>query len=154
NGSGVTIKTGDVAILGDKIGTNLTGNIALPNAQNGVLIQGGGVVVGGTVAGARNVISGNAADGILVQNVTRGGVNIQGTSVGTWAAGTATRLHQAVGVALRGSSGVTVGGTVAGAGNVISGNNGAGVSATGGSNILVAGNLVGTDATGTVSVAN
>src|SRR6185369_8389347 len=65
--------SGNNVIQGNFIGTNAGGTAALPNGDL-VLKQGGGValtasnnnVIGGTNAGARNVISGNANYGLLL----------------------------------------------------------------------------------------
>lgn len=152
--TGILVKSGSALILGNKIGTNFDGNTAVGNGKDGVLIQTNQVTVGGTTAAARNVISGNKQYGIYVNSVGTAGVTIQGNYIGTNAAGSAALANQASGVNIINSNGVTVGGTVAGAGNVVSGNTSSGVAIGGGSGILVAGNMVGTDALGATAVAN
>src|SRR5687768_6183774 len=61
NGSaGVQFYTGAAygnKFLGNYVGTDRTGMKALGNATTGVAVQGPGNVIGGTVAGSRNVIS-------------------------------------------------------------------------------------------------
>jgi hypothetical protein len=105
-----------------------------------------GGTIGGTVAGAGNLISGNHEYGIAVD----GGITtIQGNWIGTAATGTAA-VGNGVGIGFAGLNS-TVGGTVAGAGNVISGNRDAGIMSYGG---LVEGNRIGTDSTGTYALAN
>ncbi len=55
-----------IVIQGNYIGTDMDGLDAIPN-QTGVLIENAsGVLVGGTEPGARNIISGNAGDGIMI----------------------------------------------------------------------------------------
>jgi parallel beta-helix repeat protein len=160
-GSGVFITqtAGSTVVQGNFIGTNLDGTEALGNSVFGVLVWANQVTIGGTASGAGNVISGNGgsdvteAFGIVVSDV-KAGVTIQGNFIGTNAAGTATLGKQRIGVFLVASNGVTVGGTAAGAGNVISGNASEGVNVRTGSNNLVAGNLIGTDVSGNSAVAN
>src|SRR5262249_52449770 len=53
-------------VMGNLIGTDITGKKALANSQDGIEISGSGVVIGGTAPGDGNVISGNAGDGILM----------------------------------------------------------------------------------------
>jgi hypothetical protein len=81
------ITSGEGAVVvGNRIGTNAAGAAAIPNSL-GLYFSGGDVVVGGTSAGARNLISGNGV-GIYVQ--TEGGagrVRITGNRIGTNAAG-------------------------------------------------------------------
>jgi len=124
--------SGNNVIQGNFIGTNAGGTAALPNGDL-VLKQGGGValtasnnnLIGGTNAGARNVISGNANYGLLLNagngNVVQGnfiGVDVNGAALGNTARGIQV---------LNSSHDCTIGGTAAGAGNVIAFNGGPGV---------------------------
>jgi parallel beta-helix repeat protein len=53
------------------IGTNATASAALPNAANGIDIQGSSQnLIGGTVPGTKNVIAGNALRGVFVESGT------------------------------------------------------------------------------------
>jgi CSLREA domain-containing protein len=124
NGSaGVTTDfgTGNV-IQGNLIGTDATGTAAIPNGT-GIYITGNNQTIGGTAAGAGNVISANASDGIDLQSAN--GSTIEGNLIGTDVTGTIALGNHGVGLGIAGSSGVTVGGTAAGEGNVIAFNNGA-----------------------------
>ena len=122
--------------------------------------------IGGTTAGAGNLVSGNIGAGIVVDNYNGtgapSGVVIEGNQVGTNAAGTAAIPNQ-VGTQFNGSGieiisapSATIGGTAAGAGNLISGNAGSGVYITGSSATgnFVEGNYIGTDKTGNVAIGN
>ena len=125
NGTGVRITvagtTGNV-VVGNLIGTNASGTGAIANSADGVNIDtADGNTIGGTTAGARNVISGNTGNGI---SLTNGADNelIQGNYIGLNAAGTAALANNASGISVDSTSNnATIGGTVAGAGNVISG---------------------------------
>src|SRR5262249_6417956 len=145
-GSGVVVKSGPTVIVGNKIGTDLAGAAALANTENGVSILSDQVTVGGTTAAVRNLISGNTQNGILVQNFTATAILIQGNYIGTDLGGASSIASQQTGVAVSNTAGLVVGGTVAGAGNVISGNTVNGISTSGGSKITVAGNRIGTNA--------
>ena len=115
------------AIQGNSIGTNLAGTAAVPNPF-GVLIEGGATnnSVGGTAAGAGNLISGNTNVGVEIAQAGTTGNVVQGNLIGTKADGT-TALANGLGVFVTGTAANTIGGTAAGAGNVISGNTGDGV---------------------------
>jgi CSLREA domain-containing protein len=115
-------------VEGNYIGLNVTGTAALGNTNQGVAVFGTSTnnTIGGTAAGAGNVVSGNGNRGIQVGVAGAGGIVIQGNKVGTNAAGTAGIPNGAAGVVL-GSASHTVGGTVANAGNLIAFNTGAGV---------------------------
>src|SRR5207237_10730631 len=108
--------------------------------------------IGGNTAAARNVISGNASVGIKLFDGTMTGVVIQGNYIGTNAAGTAA-IGNGTGVYLLRANNIAIGGTAAGAGNVISGNSGGGIDLTG-SNNVIQGNLIGTNAAGKAAVGN
>jgi hypothetical protein len=136
--SGIVIAGTDNFLQGNKIGTNSAGTAALAN-PNGVDIAGGSQnTIGGTSVGAGNTISGNLYDGVefLGGSDTTGNL-VQGNLIGTNASGTAAVPNGEVGVFIDGAKGNTIGGTIAGAGNTISGNS-QGVHLTAGA----AGNLV------------
>src|SRR5437763_7447727 len=109
------------------------GSTALGNVNHGIQIfNASSNTIGGTTAGAGNVISGNSNNGIFLLNT--GNVNnnlIQGNLIGTNAAGTAALPNGNAGIVLGGSLGAltnnTIGGTTAAARNVISGNTGVGI---------------------------
>jgi CSLREA domain-containing protein len=145
--------TGNV-VVGNYIGTDRTGTVALPN-QYGVWLTtaASGNTIGGTTAADRNVISGNTKSGVLISwNGTDNNV-VRGNYIGTNAAGTAALANGDSGFSILGGPlNNTLGGTTAGARNVISGNNPAGVYIAGG--VVVEGNFIGTDATGTYGIPN
>jgi hypothetical protein len=155
---------GNNLIAGNFVGTNAAGTVALPNGFGGGPAVGHGVLisdmagntVGGTTAGARNVISGNLNDGLLISGAGAMHNLIAGNYIGTNAAGTAALPNSGDGVAIAAAPNNTIGGTVPGASNVISGNqeNGVEVSDTGASGILIAGNFIGIDAAGTAALGN
>ncbi|AWM41150.1 FG-GAP repeat protein [Gemmata obscuriglobus] len=141
-------------IAGNYIGIDAGGTTAVPNPA-GVLINGAANnTVGGTVAGARNVISGNASHGVSIQSPGTTGNVVQGNFIGTNAAGTAAVGNASGVVVTFGPANNTIGGTTAGSGNVISGNTALGVQLATVTGIVVAGNYIGTDPSGTAAVAN
>lgn len=109
-----------VRIAGNRIGTSADGNAAIGNGETGILLNGNNHMIGGSSAGARNLISGNAGSGITASS--GGASSIQGNYIGTNAAGTAAVANTAYGVRVYQTSGLSIGGTVVGAGNLISGN--------------------------------
>src|SRR5204863_7896560 len=62
-----TCTNGTNLVQGNFIGTDVTGTAALGNHFAGVDIRGDDNTIGGTTAGARNVISGNDQDGVLIE---------------------------------------------------------------------------------------
>jgi hypothetical protein len=149
-GSGVRIDAVGCLVEGNYIGTNAAGNAALGNGQSGVDARSNADTIGGTAAGAGNLISGNAPYGIFLTGAAATGIVVQGNFIGTNALGTAALPNQ-YGVVM-GSGNNTLGGTAAGARNVISGNTYLGVNA--GTASVVQGNFIGTDFTGTAKVPN
>ena len=117
-------------VQGNYIGTDVTGTLDVGNTQTGIRLQGGPQTIGGTVAGARNVISGNDGSGIEFISATTG-VLIQGNFIGTNAAGTGA-VPNGRGVIFNSNAptGNTVGGTAAGSANRIAFNTGAGIEST------------------------
>ena len=142
-------------IKGNYIGTNAAGTVALGNTSHGIEIANFGQpnttnLIGGTEAGAGNLISGNFSLGV---GAAAPSTVIQGNLIGTDATGT-QKVGNGQGVSITGQN-CTLGGTTPGARNVISGN-GTGVSVSLGNNgsITFKGNYIGTDITGTLKVGN
>jgi titin len=142
-------------LTGDFIGTDKTGGYALPNHAHGVLITSYASqnTLGGTSLAARNVISGNAYNGVAFSNDILN--TVLGDYIGVNAAGTAALPNGAHGVFFSGSSSDTIGGTGPGTRDVISGNSEYGVYITSGSTKITAdGDYIGTDYTGANRVPN
>ena len=159
SGNPVGIHIGDSSVSGTRIqgnyiGTSAAGDQPIPNSASGILLWGTNNVIGGTGAGAGNVISGNGFAGIDLGPGSTGTV-IQGNFIGTNAAGTAP-MGNDLGIFVNFSPRNIVGGTESGAGNVISGNLSLNLSINGidASGNTVQGNYIGTDASGTVALEN
>ena len=167
-GAGVELTGGAVSenqVQGNLIGTNPSGTTTLPN-QTGVLIEQGATsnLIGGlssssrgTLTGAGNIISGNTGSGVLIEGTATENNSVLGNDVGTDIHGAIAIGNGVAGVQIaQGATSNTIGGAVAGSGNLISGNNNAGVLITDpmtGDNV-VQGNSVGTNAAGTSAIAN
>ncbi len=143
------------AIQGNYIGTNRDGNSALPNEGDGINISGADNTIGGSFAGAGNVISANGEDGVAVRDQSASGNQIQGNLIGTDRSGNVV-LGNSYGVSVTNAPNNTVGGTTAGARNIISGNNLSGLllEGTTASGNVVQGNYIGTDIQGTSALGN
>jgi hypothetical protein len=152
----LTTNTTGNSILGNYFGVNAGGTVALPNQKSGIAIIGGtSNLIGGTVAGAGNVLSGNGEYGIDIRSTGTVGNFVQGNLIGLDAGGAYAIPNAISGLLLfDGEQSNTIGGNIPGARNVISGNINAGINITGTSNNLIAGNCIGTDITGTNSVGN
>ncbi len=140
---------------GNYIGTDEEGTDDVPNGFTGVRLVGGeGVTVGGTAAGAGNVISGNATNGVEVEASDEN--TISGNYLGPDATGTAAPGGQNVGVQIKGGTSNLVGGTSAAARNVISGNESTGVNLSGASVVAnaVEGNYIGLEPDGNTPLPN
>lgn len=105
-------------------------------------------VIGGTTPVARNLISANLYDGVRDYGGLFG--SVQGNLIGTNPSGTAAMGN---GIGIFTQEGATIGGTVPGAGNVVSGNLGAGIG-TGTNSATIINNLIGTSADGTKALGN
>jgi hypothetical protein len=138
-------------ILGNFIGVTINGDSAGTGGR--VVINTPATTIGGTIAGARNVIVGEVT--IVTANTA---VNlIQGNYVGTNAAGTVALSGRGI---FLDTVATTVGGTTPTARNLISGNTLPGVrittanSALPASSNLVQGNFIGTNVNGTADLGN
>lgn len=157
-GNGVvagTTTTLSVRIESNFIGTNAQGTAPIPNDGDGVMTQSGvGAslvsVIGGETAAQRNIISGNRGNGVSVGPFEADGVEVLNNYIGTDVTGMVEVGNQGHGVEAAGS-GLVIG--KLGAGNLISGNGGAGVHLRY-VDTLVQTNLIGTDVSGTSDLGN
>ena len=136
-------------VLGNLIGTDRTDTQSYGNFGNGVEIDGGGVdnTIGGTTPGAGNVIANSFANGVLISGTTAIGNLFQGNMIGTDFTG--TQQFPSFDDSIEIDEGVdnTIGGSTAGAGNVIVDSNGDGVQILGSdaTGNLIQGNMIGLD---------
>lgn len=155
---------GSDTIEGCFIGTDATGLIARGNTQvtsappaAGVLVECAGNTIGGTEPGQGNLIAANDC-GVRIVGVSATGNTVAGNTIGLDASGRLGVGNHTAGVYIESASSNTIGGPVAGARNVISGNAGAGVRIQSGvaaaDNNAIQGNYIGTDATGTIAAGN
>jgi parallel beta-helix repeat protein len=155
--NGINIASSSAIIQGNFIGTNSAGTSALGNSPAGIRINGASAcTIGGTTTAARNVISGNNGDGILLTNSATNNT-VQGNYIGVDATGTSelSNTGNSLGaVNIVSSNNNTIGGSAAGAGNVLSGGDGAnafGIQINQSSNTTVQGNIIGLNAAGTAA---
>ena len=132
------------------IGTDAAGMNAVGNVSGVELIGPGNTI-------SDCVISGNTSDGILISGVSAAGNTVTGSKLGTDVSGTKA-LGNGDGVdIINNSSSNTIGGTVNGSENVISGNAVTGINVLGDVNAtanLIEGNLIGTDISGKHAIGN
>ena len=147
SGAAIHLLSNKNVVQGNYLGTDVTGTAAGPGNSQGVLIDdASNNTIGGTGAGAGNVISGNSGDGI---DILSDGNFVLGNKIGTNAAGTAALGNGTPGVGSGGAGVRFFGGafnTVAN--NVISGNVNEGIffhGDLGASHEMVLGNFVGTN---------
>jgi hypothetical protein len=149
---GVALSSGSTGNLvqGNLVGLNAAGTVGLPNSFAGVGIYGGASAntIGGFSSGARNVISGNANDGVVITGATSTGNLVAGNYIGLNPSGTSALGNGWTGVDVQGN---TANNTVAS--NVISGNGNYGIYVVGSFNSIW-GNLIGLNAAGSAPVGN
>ena len=156
NGDGIEVTAGSNVITGNLIGVDLDGSDQ-GNGANGVLITtAANNVLGDSAPSARNIISGNASDGIEINGAGATNNLVQGNFIGTDPFGTNDVGNTADGIYVTAAAFNTIGGSSSGAGNVISGNNSDGIeiNGAGSSNNVVQGNFIGTTVTGTAALGN
>jgi hypothetical protein len=156
---GIEVLDNSCQIVGNFIGTNAAGTAASANSQDGIRISNASNnTIGGTTVASRNLVSGNGIDGIHIVgtvSLPATGNVVDGNFVGTEASGVAALGNVDFGIEIDGGNNNTVGGTAAGAGNVVSGNGADGVELDNGAqNNVIEANLVGVAADGTTSLGN
>jgi hypothetical protein len=179
--TGLVLSSGQSTVQGNRIGTDLTGTRELGNGfdpsaiflgqpingTDGIIACGGSNIIGGAGAGQGNLVSANRGDGIFL-----GGDNnvVRGNRVGTNAAGTSALPNHVSGIGSRtqpfdgvgfcqqapaGPGGShTIGGTMPGAVNLVSGNLANGIDLVATHDDTIAGNRVGTNARGSAPLGN
>src|SRR5262249_7924134 len=121
-------------VQGNYIGTDVTGTRAVDNGYqgsgDGVVVDGAtATVVGGTAAGAGNVLSGTHRYGLYLGLTSYS--TVQGNYIGTDFSGANGLGNGLDGIFLSGTDNNLIGGTMSGARNVISANNGYGIDSAG-----------------------
>jgi hypothetical protein len=148
--------SGGHTVVGCFIGSTTYGTAGLPNTV-GIDVTSNGNVIGGTSAAARNLISGNAGEGLYI-----GGDStvVSGNFIGTDITGTAALANGNAGVHIELGSNNNIGGGILPSRNLISGNSsgisgdGDGVWINGGTGNKIRGNYIGVDVTGLSGLAN
>ncbi len=140
-------------IAGNLMGTDVTGHTKITTSGGSVLVQSGtNNTIGGTSAGARNVMTDSVILGTDGSTSASGNL-VQGNFIGTDVTGTIA-LHCKLECIRVIDQNNTIGGAAAGAGNRIGGSNGPAGIQVQGSGTVVQGNFIGTDETGTVRIPN
>ncbi|WP_182870109.1 Calx-beta domain-containing protein [Rhodopirellula sp. JC639] len=154
---GIRIRGGNGhRIEGNRIGTTIDGTAAIANSNDGIHLYAGAreVTIGGPTVAHRNIISGNAFDGIEINGQSTRENRVTGNFIGTDALGLAA-IPNLDGVELDNTSGNFIGSPEHGGGNLLSGNSSDGIEvvreATGN---LIRANRIGTDHTGMHAIAN
>ena len=145
--------TDNHVVTGNFIGTDSTGNVALPNLAGITLTNVAfGSLIGGTTFADRNVISGNTTSGLRIENGARN-ISVLGNYVGLSADGQADLGNGTNGIEIDDASGNTIGNGTLNGRNFISGNDNWGVDIQflADSNTVI-GNVFGTDSAGTTGV--
>ena len=156
-GDGIEINAAsNNVIVGNFIGTDVTGEIDEGNSGHGVLIVGGtNNRIGGTDAADRNLISGNDSDGIHIQDSNPAAIRVRGNFIGTDKDGLEDLGNGDDGVELDNADGHTIGGDVLASRNVISGNGGNGIRLTDNAdNNTIQGNYIGLGRDGSTALGN
>jgi hypothetical protein len=138
------------------IGVNLAGTLASAN-YNGIKITATstGTIIGGTLSGKGNVISGNGNHGIYIENSSNNTV-IKGNYIGINATGTLALPNSQCGIRQTNTTiGITIGGPSVYERNIISGNSQQGIFLdNGANNSIIKGNFIGVGSDGITKVAN
>jgi HYR domain len=154
-GNMITLETAasNCVVEGNFIGTDPTGTNDSPRVTFiGVKALSPGNRIGGTSPGARNVFGGCTSAGINLTGAAGTNNTVQGNYIGTDKTGTKA-IANGTGINVDSSLNL-IGGIPPGAGNLISGNSGSGISITSASTNVVEGNLIGLAITGASALPN
>lgn len=145
----------DNRIVGNRIGTDDTGTVAIPNEAGVTVRASARTAIGGLEPGEGNLISGNVVGGIVILDAMAQAVSILGNRIGTDASGTAAVPNGTYGIlAIQAGRGHVIGDGTPGGRNVISGNTLSGIALADVVDVAILGNTIGTDVTGRVELGN
>jgi parallel beta-helix repeat protein len=111
SGNGIWIETGAMTntVIGNYIGTDISGRVAIPNIEGGIMLWGGQFnVIGGSTPAERNVISGNSEDGVQIRDTTTLSNIISSNYIGTDVDGTNPLANERHGISIESSRGNTI----------------------------------------------
>ena len=142
------------SITGNNIGLNAAGTASVLNTDDAIYLSTAGTTtIGGSAVGDGNVINATfGKTGIDIWNTAN--TTIQGNLLGTDAAGTTRLSGGSFGINAFSAANTQIGGTAAGAGNVIAGYSVTGInfSMAASSGSAIQGNFIGTDTGGTIDL--
>jgi Ca2+-binding RTX toxin-like protein len=129
-------------VVGNYIGTNISGTAALGNPVGVWIAVGENNIIGGTTPQEGNVISGNQMGVFLNSNLVTGN-RVIGNYIGTQADGSSPLPNTSYSV-IADKTGVNnrLGGTAAGEGNTIAFSGSSGIQVTGGNGLAILGNSI------------
>jgi len=162
NGAGVVMEAVEAAfvdgpirnrVLGNYIGTAVSGLTAIPNNVGVALLNGKQNLIGGTNINEGNLISGNTGVAVYLERARSN--YVQGNLIGTTFLGLSA-LSNLAGVRIADSAGNVIGGTTVATRNVIAGNtlDGIRIGGTHSTNNIVLGNYVGVNLSGASALGN
>lgn len=130
-------------VQGNTIGAAAGGLLAVPNAV-GIVLRDGTTenTIGGVTTGARNIISGNTLEGMVLTGDDTERNVVQGNLIGVSSDGTTALANGQDGVRIESGADNTVGGLTTSAGNTIAFNGGTGIAVQSGQGHVLSHNLI------------
>ena len=157
DGDGIQLlSNGNNTIIGNYIGTDISGTLAAGVAIDGIYVETDGNSIGGSSSTDRNLISNNHT-GVVFSGAGASGNQITDNYIGTDVTGSVDFGNSVNGILIEnGADGNIIGGPGTGQGNVISGNTENGIYITGedSDNTRIQNNRIGISADGTTVLAN
>lgn len=156
NQAGIEVNNaGQVIIVSNLIGTDITGLVARPNNRGIDLSNATTVDIGGIGTGEGNLISGNSSSGIFMLN-NNFNIEVMGNWIGLDSTGLAALPNTGSGIYANDVTNLEVGDGTAAGRNFISGNSGHGITCTGAgvSNSAMLSNIIGLGIDGNTAIGN
>jgi hypothetical protein len=152
-------ETSGNSVIGNLIGTDISGTMPLGNSASGVALFSGATLnnIGDGTAAGRNIISGNGSEGVGIFGAEASSNSVLGNYIGTDIDGALPVGNTSYGVRIDFSASAnSIGDGTVGGRNILSGNgdDGVGIFGSGVSSNIVAGNMIGLSAEGTEAVPN